>query len=126
MNSKSRSSLNSWSSSLSSWSEQQQQQGQLIFNPDYHHMLHSNIPEYGVFNDQNQPQFQLQYQSNIKLDSTFQFRRPITGTQNTLLKNKPVPNMTLLEPLHNLQNSTVKYSRKVFIGGLPPDIAESI
>lgn len=124
MNSKSISSLNSWSSSLSSWSEQQ---NQIIFNPEYH-ILHSNIPEYGIYNDQNQQHFQIQYQTNFKPELAFQQRRPITGVQKTFYKNKPVPNMALLEPLQNLslKNSNAKYSRKVFIGGLPPDIAESI
>lgn len=138
--SKSISSLTSWSSSLSSWSEQQQQQIQL----HQHQLMQQNIINNQQLYDQSileqqhqsqhqqcqqhqsQQQFQQQHQQQYL---SFQFKRPITGIQNLQFRNKPLPNTVTLGSSLLTTGSFImpvnKFSRKVFIGGLPPDIDES-
>ena len=60
-------------------------------------------------------------------------RRPITGIHNFPLKNKPVQNIAVNQSQSSLffapsilSNPLAKYSRKVFVGGLPPDIDEGL
>jgi hypothetical protein len=71
---------------------------------------------------------------NDKNSSLFQLnRRPITGFNNTnrAAKNKfktnHQQNISACQPFMSpvLASPSGKYSRKVFVGGLPPDIDES-
>lgn len=134
--SKSLSSLTSWSSSLSSWSYEQQQQQQqqqqfaqqqLIQQQQQSFSNNNNIQQFLL--DQTQlelQQLQIQPQTTYQqLYLPFQFKRPITGVQNQQIKNKPIPNNFNSFLAGSLITPVAKYSRKVFIGGLPPDIDES-
>lgn len=117
MNSKSVSSLNSWSSSLSSWSEQQQ-----IISSYQFQILQPSIPEYTpIYNDSIKLEGQEYQPQNYMYQIPLNFKRPLTGIQQPI---KLKQNSVFFNSIH-YQNSNAKYSRKVFIGGLPPDISES-
>lgn len=120
MNSKSVSSVNSWSSSLSSWSEQQ-------FVSSYQlQILQPTIPEYtSIYNDSNQSNNQEYPNQNYIVQIPSHLKRPLTGIQQPI-KLKQNNSLSLFSGLyHQPKVSNAKYSRKVFIGGLPPDISES-
>lgn len=121
MNSKSVSSVNSWSSSLSSWSEQQ-------FVSSYQlQILQPSIPEYTcAYNDSNHSDGPEYPNQNHMVQIPSQFKRPLTGIQQPI-KLKQNNSLSLFSGIYYQQKvSNAKFSRKVFIGGLPPDISESI
>jgi hypothetical protein len=106
----SKSSLtSSWSSSLASWSEQQQQQEE----NSYSNMM-SRRPITGTRQNDNQ---QRNNSSHIhKIVS----HNPKT---TTTFKAQYFPNH---QSILSTTGSASQYSRKVFVGGLPPDIDESM
>jgi hypothetical protein len=151
--SKSISSLTSWSSSLSAWSDQQQQpqldhpSGQLFpsFIPNKNDQLEQQRQM-----EENQLLIQKQQHQQQSLmmmaHLPFQFKRPITGLRSNhqSLSNKNWNSSAHLFGLNVAAVSSRRqaigqtpcqlttapsmftvYSRKVFIGGLPPDIDES-
>ena len=65
---------------------------------------------------------QQQQQHNSAFNQVLPQRRPITGLSNFSIRNKPVNSMPQHAPYHS--TSISKFSRKVFVGGLPPDIDE--
>ena len=70
-----------------------------------------------------QQQQQQQQHHNTPFNQVQPQRRPITGLSNFSIRNKPVNSASYQHVPYN-STSISKFSRKVFVGGLPPDIDE--
>lgn len=137
--SKSISSLSSWSSSLSNWSMDQQQfnqnqsQSQSLLNVQYYQPKSVSVTTVNQSEQMIEHGQQQQQQHGSQVYWPLQFKRPIQGihgiTQQSKTKSYVNHAPMITQPLSFFSGPglilTPVYSRKVFVGGLPPDIDES-